>query len=140
MPPTILVGGGRVPTVTTEAIALAAGRSRRVISVYAIDQMVLPFVGFLDLALFLPAVLYRHRSAANESDDVNRMSRIDAKGLVLDRVHIARAGRPLLDLSLAVAPGEVATVMGQAASAKSTLLACHQRLLGAGLLIPAACS
>ncbi|HQF30743.1 MAG TPA: ABC transporter permease subunit, partial [Hyphomicrobiales bacterium] len=60
--PTLLVGGGRVPTVTTEAVALAAGRDRRVIGVYAIVQMVLPFVGFW-IALALPAVLYRDRSA-----------------------------------------------------------------------------
>lgn len=44
-------------------------------------------------------------------------------GLVLERVRIARGDRVLVDLSLSVAPGRVATVMGPSGSGKSTLLA-----------------
>jgi len=58
--PTLLIGAGRWPTITTEAVALASGGDRRVIGVYAFMQMVLPFIGFA-LALFLPALLFRNR-------------------------------------------------------------------------------
>ena len=58
--PTILLGGGRWETITTEAVALSAGGDRRLIGVYALMQMLLPFLGFL-VAILLPAVLYRNR-------------------------------------------------------------------------------
>jgi len=58
--PTLMIGGGRWPTVTTEAVALAAGGNRRVIGVYAILQTLLPVVGFM-LALAIPAFLFRNR-------------------------------------------------------------------------------
>ena len=59
--PTLLIGGGRWPTITTEAVALASGGDRRVIGVYAFVQMVLPFVGFA-LATLVPALLFRNRN------------------------------------------------------------------------------
>ena len=56
--PTLLVGAGRLPTITTEAVALASGGNRRVIGVYALLQAVLPFLGFA-VATALPALLLR---------------------------------------------------------------------------------
>lgn len=44
--PTLLVGGGRLNTVTTEAVSLANGASRRTSAVYAIIQMLLPAIAF----------------------------------------------------------------------------------------------
>jgi putative thiamine transport system permease protein len=58
--PTLLIGAGRWPTVTTEAVALAAGGDRRVIGVYAFIQMFLPFLGFA-LAALVPAVVFSRR-------------------------------------------------------------------------------
>ena len=60
--PTLLIGGGRWPTVTTEAVALAAGGDRRVIGATALIQALLPFVGFA-AALLVPAFLFRNRRA-----------------------------------------------------------------------------
>lgn len=60
--PTVLIGAGRLTTVTTEAVALASGGNGRVIGVYAFLQAVLPFVGFA-LASLVPAVAYRNRRA-----------------------------------------------------------------------------
>ena len=59
--PTLLIGGGRWPTITTEAVALASGGDRRVIGVYAFVQMLLPFIGFA-LATIVPAFLFRNRN------------------------------------------------------------------------------
>lgn len=60
--PTVLIGAGRLPTITTEAVALASGGNRRVIGVYAFLQSVLPFLSFL-LAISVPALLFRNRRA-----------------------------------------------------------------------------
>ncbi|MEX6506371.1 ABC transporter permease [Jiella sp. M17.18] len=58
--PTVLIGAGRLPTITTEAVALAAGGNRRVIGVYALLQTLLPFLAFA-LAAAVPRLLWRGR-------------------------------------------------------------------------------
>jgi len=58
--PTLLIGAGRFTTVTTEAVALASGGDRRMIGIYGLLQMILPFAGFA-LALLIPAVVFRQR-------------------------------------------------------------------------------
>jgi len=59
---TLLIGAGRVATLTTEAVALAAGGDRRMIGVYGLLQMLAPFAGFA-LALGVPALAWRNRRA-----------------------------------------------------------------------------
>ena len=58
--PTLLIGEGRLSTITTEAVALASGNNRRVIGVYALLQTILPFLAFA-LAALIPAALHRNR-------------------------------------------------------------------------------
>ncbi len=58
--PTLLVGGGRVSTLTTEAVALASGGDRRAIGVWGVAQTAAVFLPFA-LALALPALIWRHR-------------------------------------------------------------------------------
>jgi putative thiamine transport system permease protein len=58
--PTLLLGGGRIATVTTEAVALSSGGNRRLIGTYALLQMLLPALGFA-LAAGLPALAFRNR-------------------------------------------------------------------------------
>ncbi|NBE08806.1 ABC transporter permease [Paragemmobacter ruber] len=58
--PTLLIGGGRVETLTTEAVALSSGGNRRLIGAYAVLQMVLPALGF-GLALLIPGQIWRNR-------------------------------------------------------------------------------
>ncbi len=58
--PTVLIGAGRLPTITTEAVALASGGNRRIVGVYAFLQMVLPFLAFA-LAAGIPALLFKNR-------------------------------------------------------------------------------
>lgn len=60
--PTLFLGGGRIVTLTTEAVALSSGSDRRVAAVHATLQALLPLMVFL-LALALPAILHRNRSA-----------------------------------------------------------------------------
>jgi putative thiamine transport system permease protein len=60
--PTLLIGAGRLPTITTEAVALASGANRRTIGVYAFLQSIIPFIGFA-LAFVLPAWLFKNRAA-----------------------------------------------------------------------------
>lgn len=58
--PTLLASGGRINTITTEAVALANGASRRISAVYALMQMFLPAMAFL-LAWFIPNIIFRRR-------------------------------------------------------------------------------
>jgi putative thiamine transport system permease protein len=44
--PTLFVGAGRFATVTTEAVTLASGGQRSLMSAYAVLQMVLPLLAF----------------------------------------------------------------------------------------------
>ena len=60
--PTLLAGGGRIATITTEAVTLANGASRRTSAVYAIMQMVLPLIGFI-LAWGLPKYFFKSARA-----------------------------------------------------------------------------
>ncbi len=56
--PTLLAGGGRIATITTEAVTLANGASRRTSAVNAIMQMALPLIGFI-LAWGLPKYFFK---------------------------------------------------------------------------------
>lgn len=58
--PTVLIGEGRLTTVTTEAVALASGGNRRIIGVYAFLQTLLPFLAFA-IASLVPTLLFRNR-------------------------------------------------------------------------------
>jgi putative thiamine transport system permease protein len=58
--PTLLVGGGRVQTLTTEAVALASGGDRRLIGVYALAQTAAAFLPFV-AAILLPRFLWQNR-------------------------------------------------------------------------------
>ena len=58
--PTLFAGAGRFATLTTDAVSLAASGNRRVIGVYALLQMLMPFVAFA-LAAAVPAWLFRRR-------------------------------------------------------------------------------
>jgi len=56
--PTLFAGGGRFPTLTTEAVGLAAGADRRIVGVYAFLQALLPLLVFA-AALAVPRLLRR---------------------------------------------------------------------------------
>ncbi|NMH59875.1 ABC transporter permease [Alteromonas ponticola] len=55
--PTLLSGGGRFATVTTEAVAVASGSSQRLSAVYVIVQAFMPIIVFA-LAWWLPGRLF----------------------------------------------------------------------------------
>lgn len=58
--PSLLIGGGRIETLTTEAVALSSGGNRRLIGAYALLQMLMPAMCF-GLALMVPALAFRNR-------------------------------------------------------------------------------
>ena len=60
--PTLLAGGGRVATITTEAVALSSGGNRRAIGVYAVAQTLAALIPFA-IALGLPRLVHRNRRA-----------------------------------------------------------------------------
>ena len=58
--PTLMIGAGRVATLTTEAVALASGGDRRVIGLFALTQTGAALVPFA-LALALPRLVWANR-------------------------------------------------------------------------------
>ena len=58
--PTLLIGGGRVQTLTTEAVALASGGDRRAIGVYGLGQTLAALLPFA-IATLLPAMIWQNR-------------------------------------------------------------------------------
>ena len=58
--PTLIIGGGRVQTITTEAVALAAGGDRRVIGLYTVVQTSLAALAFL-AAVLVPRFVWANR-------------------------------------------------------------------------------
>ena len=60
--PTLFIGGGRVATITTEAVALSSGADRRITAVYASLQAGLPLLVYA-AAFAVPALVYRNRRA-----------------------------------------------------------------------------
>jgi putative thiamine transport system permease protein len=62
---TQLPGAGRVPTLTSEAVALASGGNRSIISVWALLQAVVPMLGFA-LALYVPRFVWRNRNGMRD--------------------------------------------------------------------------
>jgi len=64
--PTLLIGGGRWPTITTETLALASGGDRKIAGATALLQALLPFLGFAAAAV-ITSVLFRNRRALRSS-------------------------------------------------------------------------
>jgi len=58
--PTLLIGGGRVTTLTTEALALASGGDRQAIAIFALLQTGAAFLPFA-AATLIPTILWRNR-------------------------------------------------------------------------------
>ena len=63
---TLLIGGGRVTTLTTEAVALSSGGDRRAIGVYGLMQTGAALIPFT-LALFIPAFVWRNRKGLSHA-------------------------------------------------------------------------
>jgi len=59
---TLYIGAGRLPSVTTETVAIATGGDRRLIAVFALFQWLLPLIMY-SLALLIPWYIFRHRKA-----------------------------------------------------------------------------
>ncbi len=60
--PTLFAGAGRFETLTTEAVTLASSGDRRVVSVFAFVQAMLPLAVYAG-ALGIPRWIHRHRRA-----------------------------------------------------------------------------
>ncbi|WP_051303485.1 ABC transporter permease [Psychromonas aquimarina] len=45
--PTLMLGGGRISTLTTEAVALSSGQDRRISAIYALLQSLVPFFFYI---------------------------------------------------------------------------------------------
>ena len=111
--PTVFAGAGRFATLTTEAIALAAGADRRLIGVETFLQSALPLAAFAPRAGLVAAALAAGGRPA-----------MSGAPLRLDGVWLALGPRLLVPpLTLSVAPGTVTTLMGPSGCGKSSLLA-----------------
>lgn len=60
--PTLVIGGGRIETLTIEAVALSSGGDRRLVGAYGSLQALLPLIGY-GLVLAVPAWIEKQRRA-----------------------------------------------------------------------------
>jgi len=58
--PTVFAGAGRISTVTTEALTLATGADRRIVSIHGFLQAAVPLLAY-GAALLAPRLAFRHR-------------------------------------------------------------------------------
>ncbi|MCV2875677.1 ABC transporter permease subunit [Rhodobacteraceae bacterium XHP0102] len=63
--PTLFLGGGRVASLTTEAVALASGGDRRITGVYGSLKAAVPLLAYL-AAFLIPRTIWRNRRAMRE--------------------------------------------------------------------------
>ncbi|MBT3436417.1 MAG: ABC transporter permease subunit [Oceanospirillaceae bacterium] len=56
---TIMIGAGRIDTLTTEAISLASGADRRLTGMFGLLQLLIPLLAFV-MAMLLPRMMYGH--------------------------------------------------------------------------------
>ena len=68
--PTLLTTGGAISTVTTEAVALAAGSSARLSAAYVVIQAVMPLCGF-GLAWWLSNILFKPSTNTRSTNKSN---------------------------------------------------------------------
>ncbi|NLS11400.1 thiamine ABC transporter permease [Vibrio sp. SM6] len=59
--PTLILGAGRITTLTTEAVALSSGFDRRITAIYALCQALLPLI-FFALTIIISQQVYRRRT------------------------------------------------------------------------------
>jgi putative thiamine transport system permease protein len=71
--PTLILGAGRVSTITTEAVALSSGFDRRVTAVYALLQAILPLL-FFAIALLMSKQSFRRDSTIAMQRDVSHFN------------------------------------------------------------------
>jgi putative thiamine transport system permease protein len=60
--PTLMLGGGRISTITTEAVAIGSGGDRQLAAIYALIQLGLPAMAYL-FALAYPRLRYFRRGS-----------------------------------------------------------------------------
>ncbi|CTQ52354.1 Inner membrane ABC transporter permease protein YnjC [Roseibium album] len=60
--PTLMIGAGRIETITTESVALASGGNRQIAALYGLLQLLIPLAAFT-LAAVVPSVVHSNRSA-----------------------------------------------------------------------------
>ncbi|MFV0574133.1 MAG: ABC transporter permease [Vibrio sp.] len=71
--PTLMLGSGRVTTLTTEAVALSSGQDRRITALYALWQAILPF-GFFVSALIMNRHFYRRMKGSQSENQKGQMT------------------------------------------------------------------
>ncbi|MDD1782590.1 thiamine ABC transporter permease [Enterovibrio sp. ZSDZ35] len=70
--PTLILGAGRISTITTEAVALSSGFDRRVTAIYAIWQALLPFM-FFSLAILTSRLQLKYRRFSSRRNIRNEL-------------------------------------------------------------------
>jgi len=54
--PTLMIGAGKIETLTTQAVSLASGADRRLVGVYGLIQALVPILAYM-LAIYLPRLM-----------------------------------------------------------------------------------
>jgi len=77
--PTLMLGAGRISTLTTEAVALSSGQDRRISAIYALLQSLVPFL------FYIIAIIISRHSGSLEQQLVTSTSRISTRNVSISQ-------------------------------------------------------
>ncbi|KXO07229.1 ABC transporter, permease protein YnjC [Moritella sp. JT01] len=73
--PTLMLGAGRISTLTTEAVALSSGQDRRISAIYALLQSLAPFI------FYIIAIIASRKTGSLEQQKSTSTSRISTSNV-----------------------------------------------------------
>jgi putative thiamine transport system permease protein len=82
--PTLMLGAGRISTLTTEAVALSSGQDRRISAIYALLQSITPFV------FYIIAIVASRKTGSLEQQRANSASLTSTNRVTTHNVSISK--------------------------------------------------
>jgi len=77
--PTLMLGAGRISTLTTEAVALSSGQDRRISAIYALLQSITPFL------FYIIAIIASRKTGSLEQQRTTSTSRITTSNVSISK-------------------------------------------------------
>jgi putative thiamine transport system permease protein len=77
--PTLMLGAGRIATLTTEAVTLSSGQDRRISAIYALLQSITPFI------FYILAIIVSRKTGSLEQQRTTSTSRVTTQNVLISK-------------------------------------------------------